>query len=33
VDFGALKSLSDVGIDMKFLEDVGEYCVCWIAPK
>jgi Domain of unknown function (DUF3512). len=29
VDFGALKSLSDVGIDMKFLDDVGEYlCVC-----
>jgi len=27
VDFGALKSLSDVGIDMKFLDDVGEYCV------
>jgi bromodomain-containing protein 7/9 len=25
VDFGALKSLSDVGIDIKFLDVVGEY--------
>jgi len=25
VDFGALKSLSDIGIDMKFLDVVGEY--------
>jgi hypothetical protein len=27
VDFGALKSLSDIGIDMKFLDVVGEYCL------
>jgi bromodomain-containing protein 7/9 len=25
VDFAALKSLSDIGIDIKFLDDVGEY--------
>jgi hypothetical protein len=25
VDFGALKSLSDIGIDVKFLDAVGEY--------
>jgi bromodomain-containing protein 7/9 len=25
VDFGSLKSLSDVGIDMRFLDVVGEY--------
>lgn len=27
VDFGALKALSDVGIDTKFLDVVGEYCL------
>lgn len=28
VDFGALKSLSELGIDTKFLDIVGKLCTC-----